>query len=345
MSKKNNFILNPLKDNNWDEKIIAYDQACVFHTLSWAKCLNKSYGYECIYLYNEESELLIPLMEVNSILTGRRAISLPFTDFCPILYRNIETFHNYLQKLIIFGQDRKWRYLELRPGDAVLQHSPSQIFLGHQLDLVKGAEDLFSKLRSSNRRNIKKAIKSGVEVIFSNDAWAMENFYRLNCITRKRHGLPPQPLKFFKNVLKFLIEKDRGVVALAKHENEIVGGAVYFYFKDKVIYKYGASLIEKQYLRANNLIMWEAIKFFAEKGFLKFHFGRTESNNKGLLQFKRGWGVKELTLNYYKYDFEKKQFQPKQSNDVIFSVANRLFSKMPIGILRIVGNLVYKHVA
>ena len=339
-------LINPIDDVSWNEKLYVWQDANIFHTAEWAKCLSKSYGYKCQYIYDESSKLLIPLMEVNSRFTGRRAISLPFTDFCPILYKDLEIFNNSLEKLLLLGRDRKWRYLELRPGDAVLQHSPSQIFFSHKLNLSKGVEYLFSKLRSSNRRNIRKAIKSGVEIIFSKDEWAVESFYHLNCVTRKRHGLPPQPLQFFKNIFKFLIEKeDRGIVVLAKHENEIVGGAIYFYFKDTAIYKYGASLIKKQHLRANNLIMWEAIKFFAENGFLKFHFGRTESNNKGLLQFKRGWGVKELPLNYYKYDFEKKQFQPEQSNDVIFSVANRLFSKMPIGALRILGELLYKHVA
>ena len=40
-------------------------------------------------------------------------------------------------------------------------------------------------------------------------------------------------------------------------------------------------------------------------GIKTFNFGRTELKHKGLLQFKRGWGVKEEILNYYKYDLKQ----------------------------------------
>ena len=41
---------------------------------------------------------LLPLMEVDSWLTGRRGISLPFTDECEPLYPDAESFKNLLQK-------------------------------------------------------------------------------------------------------------------------------------------------------------------------------------------------------------------------------------------------------
>ena len=45
--------------------------------------------------------------------------------------------------------------------------------------------------------NIKKALKEGVEVQLHNSFESVKSFFKLNCMTRKRHGLPPQPFKFF----------------------------------------------------------------------------------------------------------------------------------------------------
>ena len=87
--------------------------------------------------------------------------------------------------------------------------------------------------------------------------------------------------------------------------------------------------------------MWEAIKWYAQNGFKVFGFGRTEPENQGLLQFKRGWGAKEETLNYYKYDLMQDSFvaeKPKIKSSYGF------FRIMPSPILRFTGNILYRHV-
>jgi len=52
---------------------------------------------------------------------------------------------------------------------------------------------------------------------------------------------------------------------LASHKGKNIASAVYFHFGDKAIYKYGASDRKYQHLRANNLVMWEAIRWFFAK--------------------------------------------------------------------------------
>jgi hypothetical protein len=46
-------------------------------------------------------------------------------------------------------------------------------------------------------------------------------------------------------------------------------------------------------LRANNLVMWEAIRWFSRNQFRSLHFGRTDQVQEGLMQFKRGWGAED----------------------------------------------------
>ena len=170
---------------------------------------------------------------------------------------------------------------------------------------------------------------------------SLKEFNRLNCITRKLHGLPPQPYHFFEKIYEHIISQKKGFVVLAYYQNKPVAGAVYFHFNGQAIYKYGASDRKFQHLRPNNLVMWEAIKWYAQNGFRSFSFGRTEPENTGLLQFKRGWGAKEKKISYYKYNIKENTFIKEHSK---VKSSYKLFKIMPVPILRLTGKLLYRHV-
>ena len=87
--------------------------------------------------------------------------------------------------------------------------------------------------------------------------------------------------------------------------------------------------------------MWKAIKLYAKNGFKSFSFGRTEHENQGLLQFKRGWGVKEEVLSYYKYDLKKNCFVTYKTGP---KSSYSFFKIMPNALLKMTGNLLYRHV-
>ncbi len=277
-------ILDPRNVPHWDDILLSTPGYSFFHTSAWAKVLSESYGYTSFYfaaIENGRFRALVPLMEVNSFLTGKRGVSLPFTDFCePIVDEGI-SFAELLAEMIAFGNKRGWKYLEIRGGSKVMQGSrfedkgsreiekgkrgdgrrqdqktggsglgvgnretlnagldpsssvvnaelsnllcptpnalhptpcmstrnpqlvtrnipPFATYFGHTLDLSKGEEQIFKGLRDSTRRNIRKAVNQNVTVRISREPEAMREFYRLNCMTRKEHGLPPQPFFFSK---------------------------------------------------------------------------------------------------------------------------------------------------
>jgi hypothetical protein len=88
--------------------------------------------------------------------------------------------------------------------------------------------------------------------------------------------------------------------------------------------------------------MWESIKWYGEKGYKQLCFGRTEPGNEGLRQFKNGWGTEENTINYYRYDLARDAFISNTPNAA--SRVGKLFTKLPIPILKGIGNILYKHV-
>jgi hypothetical protein len=247
-----------------------------------------------------------------------------------------------MDRLVEEGKAAGWKSIELRCGMLLFGDVvPSSTYLHHVLALTGDEERLFSALRSSTQRNIRKAEKEGVRTVISGSLGAVEEFYRLHCMTRRDHGLPPQPFRFFRNLHRRVLSKDRGFVALASCGGAGIAASLFLHFGDKAFYKYGASDRKFQHLRANNLLMWEGIRWFCRNGFKSLCFGRTDPDNEGLRRFKTGWGGEERTLRYYTYDIRKCGYvggAPRVSG-----FHNRIFRNLPIGVSKVIGSALYKH--
>jgi len=338
-------LINPVEQKNWNNLLLNTPGCSFFYTAGWADVLIRSYNYQPFYFCHKQKnglDCLLPIMEVASPLTGKRGVCLPFTDFCEPLAANKDQFQELLGRAMELGRKRKWRYLEIRGGEKYLaEEKPSQVFGGHELDLSCDQQQLLSGLRNSTRRNIKKAQHEKVQVHVSTSLKALQEFCRLNILTRREHGLPPQPDRFFQNLYDCVIAQNMGFVVTASASGQIIAANVYLHFDKDVIYKYGASDRQYQHLRANNLVMWEAIKWSAAQGFKQMTLGRTEPEHKGLMQFKAGWGAKTYRICYYKYDLKQNAFVSESGS--IHPVMNNIFSKLPPFALRTLGSILYRH--
>jgi hypothetical protein len=339
-------IINPLEYDRWNDLVISTPGCSFFHTSNWAKVLYESYGYKPVYFASIDGgklSALVPCMDVRSILTGRRGVSLPFTDYCEPIVHDERELHAAMPCLTEYGKQANWKYIEFRGKNGFAGDVPySLYYYGHILPLPGSDEDIFSGFRDTTRRNIRKAEKTGVQVKISATRESLEEFYRLNCMTRKLHGLPPQPFYFFKNIYDHIISRDLGMIVLASYKEKHIAGAVFFHFGDQAVYKYGASDREYQELRANYLVMWEAIQWYSKGGYGTLCFGKTGADAAGLRQYKTGWGAKENIVKYYRYDLEKECFTGNCSaaNDRYY----KIFNKMPIPISKIAGLMLYRHV-
>jgi hypothetical protein len=346
--KLNINITDPLSFPAWDSLILSCPGHSVFHSSAWARVLCEAYHYTPIYftvIDQDELAALVPLMEIRSLLTGRRGVSLPFSDYCNPIIREGISLYELLDQVIAHGKKYKWDSLELRGGEKYFYNiTPSVYYFRHTLNLSQDEEQIFRGFRDSTRRNIKKAISEGVNVQRSNSFESVKAFYQLNCITRKEHGLPPQPFYFFEKIYTHIISKDHGFVVLASYKKNIIAGSIFFHAGDQAMYKYGASDKKFQHLRANNLVMWEAVKWYGKAGYRNFCFGRTEPENQGLRQFKNGWGTREDIIKYYTYDLKNDTFKDKDNGQNNHMFYNKVFKRCPVSALRIVGSLLYRHI-
>jgi len=109
-----------------------------------------------------------------------------------------------------------------------------------------------------------------------------------------------------------------------------------------VVYKYGASDPAAFSLRPNNQVMWEAIKYFAQRGYRSFCFGKTDPENEGLRRFKLSWGANEHKIFYYKHDLRANRIEPETSS--LTGLHTLVFAKTPIPVLKMIGAVMYRHI-
>src|SRR5215831_18105595 len=110
------YQLDPTKDVRWANFVERHPRASVFHSVGWIESLRKTYGYEPVVFTtsppDQELENGVLFCRVRSLLTGRRLVSLPFSDHCePLCDRgqDLEGIVGCVQELVC---SQKWKYLE-----------------------------------------------------------------------------------------------------------------------------------------------------------------------------------------------------------------------------------------
>ncbi|MBE7537045.1 MAG: GNAT family N-acetyltransferase [Opitutaceae bacterium] len=340
-------IVDPDEIPEWDELLEPFSDSTFFHTREWAAILRATYGFSPRYLLlgaTRAPRAVLPLMQVDSWLTGRRGVGLPFSDACAPLSLDEEALHAVVAKARDLARVESWRYLEIRGGlERLAGAQASTVFHGHALPLVDDETVLQERLDPAVRRALRKGRDDGVEVEIEHSDAAMAGLQGLLAQTRRRHGVPQQPAAFFRNIHQGMIRPGKGCIVTARREGRAIAAGLFLEHKRKALYKFGGSDQKFQQHRGNNLVMWNAIRHYARRGFESFDFGRTSLANEGLRRFKRSWGSDERAINYFRLDGRTSRW-----TTVADRSSNRLsplFRMLPIPLSRVVGAILYRHAA
>lgn len=327
----------------WDRRVRQFDRATVFHSASWVRVLQSTYGHTPHWLAlmdGNRARAALPLMEVQSLLKGRRGVTMPFSDEGGILSTTDDDAGPIFEYVLALGRERGWKYLELRAPLSDRADAPaSATYYGHDVDLTGGAEKIFERFESSVRRAIRKAEKSGVTTRIGQTIEAVRAYHELHCRTRRKHGVPPQSLRFFENIFEHVIKTGSGFVMEAVHEGQLIASGVFLHFGQNSIYKFGASDESRLHLRANDLVMWEAMKACAALGCRTFSMGRTDTDNEGLRRFKSGFGATERPIRYQRFDLRQNVFREELPHRG--GTGGSLMRWLPMPLFRLAGQILY----
>lgn len=172
-----------------------------------------------------------------------------------------------------------------------------QLPLTHDDGTAKSADEVLKGMNQLWRRNIKKADKSGVEVV-QGTRDDLAAFHEVYLVTAERDHFRPRPLTYFQTMWDALNGEhpDRMRVYLARHEGDVVAATTWIGVGRHTWYSYGASSNEKREVRGSNRIQWQMIQDSLAAGAAVYDLrGITEGiaaddPEIGLIQFKVGTG-------------------------------------------------------
>jgi hypothetical protein len=347
----NVYQTDPTKDVRWTELIQRHPRASVFHTVEWLQALHRTYGYEPVAFTTSpptgELKNGLVFCRINSWLTGRRLVSLPFSDHCEPLCDSPEDVNFLIRYLQAALDHQEWKYLEIRPVTWNLGPTSERIgclpaarYFLHTLDLRPDLNEVFRGLdKDSVQRRIRRAERAGLIEKCGRSEDLLKDFYSLFVVTRSRHHVPPVPYGWFQNLIQCLGKALE--IRVAYQQETPIAAILTLRFRDIVYYKYGCSDAHFNKCGATPWLLWRAIAAAKSQGANDFDLGRTQEDHTGLLAFKNHWVPRPRRLVYWQFPFIS-------SLDSVegwkLKLAKRCFSYMPAKLLTIVGKLIYRHI-
>jgi hypothetical protein len=340
------YEIDPLDDLRWPEFLERHNNATLFHSPEWLEALRRTYGYSAgAFTTSGPGERLtngLAFCRVRSWLTGRRLISIPFSDHGSPLTDTGEEFGSLLSRLQQEADRDKESYFELRLIDGTTGVpaglTASTRFCLHRLDLRPGLNQLFRALHGDCiRRKIARAQRESVDYAEGTSDELLRKYYHLAVLTRRRQQIPPQPLSWFQNLIACFGKRVK--IRLGLHQGQPVAGIFTIRYKRTLTYKYGCSDVLFHRLGSMQMLMWKAIQEAKADGLLTFDMGRTDWSNEGLITYKDRWGAARSTLLYVRHP------EPQRTGDFLSRIAGRIASWAPDRALTMAGNVLYRHIA
>ena len=302
------YEIDPLRDPRWAALVENHPRSSVFHTTRWLKALHTVYGYEPVAVTTSPPEARLTnglvFCRVKSWLTGRRFVSLPFSDHCEALVDSSDELDVMLLQMQRDQKRWKSQYIEIRP----VSHRPSShtglkeslTYQFHRLDLRKSTEELFHDFhKDCVQRKIRRAEREGLKYESGNSEDLLQKFYGLLVTTRRRQYLPPQPLAWFRGLVAAFGDDIK--IRVASKGEVPVASILTLSHKKSMVYKYGGSDASLNKFGGMAFLFWKTIQEAKDEGLEELDMGRSNNDNEGLIAFKEHWRAARTTLIYWRY--------------------------------------------
>ena len=314
--------------------------------------MRETYGYNPIVFSTSAPgrplENGLVFCDVRSRITGRRLVSLPFSDHCDPLADSAAERANILARVREHIGWMRCKYAEVRPISteeperlAAMDLRPSEKFYLHTLSLGPPLEALLRRLhKDCIQRKVRRAEREDLGYEKGRSETLLRKFYQLFLKTRRRQGLPPQPLLWFRHLIAFM--GDQLSIRVASKCDRPVAAILTLSFKNTVTYKYGCSDERFNHLGGTPFLFWKTIQEAKAQGMSHLDLGRSDLDNAGLVKFKERLGASRMDLQYYRLTSGAVPKMVPNSHRTAF--LKRFVCHFPNAVLVAAGRLLYRHI-
>jgi FemAB-related protein (PEP-CTERM system-associated) len=314
----------------WDAFVAAQPGGSFYHRYGWKTLNERHFGHATFFLEAREGPTLtgvLPLVLTRSRVFGRILCSMPFVNYGGPLAADEAT----AQRLIEAAQEHAARlkadYLELRCA-AALDTSMSVALhkISMSIDLQSDPEQLWNGFSPKHRKNVRRAYKDRLSVSCGG-AELLDPFYLVLQHSWRDLGTPLYDRGYFAAVLEAFPESTR--VFVCRQDDEAVAVALVGYHRDVVEGMWAGATKAGHALDANYVLYWEMIKDACERGYQRFHLGRSTAGS-GAEQFKKKWNAIPKQLYWY-YHYPRGNETPIVNvNHPVFHYAISTWRRLPL---------------
>lgn len=296
--------IDALQDPRWD-KFVREHECNVFYSPRWLQVLHGTYGFDvnAYLLLDERGEPIagLPFVPIDD-LSGRRLVSLPFSDFCDPVVSNLTDWQRLTAPIIDAQQPFIVRCVhnEVPLSDERLELTNRAKW--HGIDLRRDITEIRRSLHSSAKNKINRALRHELTVEVAEHKEQMRDFYNLHLRTRKyKYHYLAQPYCFFENIWHRIIEPGHGVLLMAMYKGNVAGSSIGLFWQDTFFYKFTCSLPEYQKYGPSDLLVWQAINDAKARGYQYYDYGLSDWDQESLVWFKRKFATDEKTISMLRY--------------------------------------------
>jgi CelD/BcsL family acetyltransferase involved in cellulose biosynthesis len=334
--------LDELDLEAWRRFVESSRSSTIFHSPEWIAFVSEHYQIPLrIFALRHDREILaaIPFIETRTLRRHRKLLSLPFSDLVPVLSRDSASREALLQSL---------RSSAVAEYDSVAIRSPESLpglpsssdWVDHTLTIPHDYSSLSKGFSGSLRRNIRKAEARGLEFATSTQFDAIDTFYELHVLTRRKLGVPVQTKRFFRDLHERIISKELGFIGLVRDRNTAIAAAVFLHYNETMTYKYGASHPGRLECRPNDLLFANVLRLAIEKSCRRFDFGVSGKGDLGLRRFKLKWGSQERPVAHC---YIKGLPEPNEDLPGLRRLASIVIRSAPTCVCRGLGAAFYRY--
>lgn len=163
-----------------------------------------------------------------------------------------------------------------------------------------GDDRLFERIASSARRNIKKAMRSGVSVDWKDSNYNDNMLWHVDNMRVKNVKAKPQ--KFYEELENHFVYGSNYRIYYAYLETYKIASLLLFYHDQTVEYFIPSYDPNYMKLEPMSLLIYEAMKDAIAMGFKYWSWGGICKDAISVYNYKRKWNSKELNYRYFIYN-------------------------------------------
>jgi FemAB-related protein (PEP-CTERM system-associated) len=329
------FVSSHLDAATWNHYVAA--RGSLFHRAEWESVWGV-YGlkvYRLAVLRNQAVVGVLPLVHQRSRLTGNQLVSLPWFDAAGVLADDSAAATLLARAALELARQLRADWVQVRQASS-LGLSPhvrtDKVLM--RLTLEAEADALWNRLKAKVRNQIRKAEKSGLEVVVGT-VDRLEEFYRVYSENMRDLGSPSHSRQLFATVLRAFPDQCR--IYVVRSGQYAVGAGLTIANGSTMEIPWASSLKAYNGLCVNHLMYWRILAEACHRGFTHFHFGRSTIGS-GQHHFKSQWGTEESPLHwYFLSDNEQAAFQAALPPQERLGWGTRLWRRMPLWLTRRLG--------